>query len=276
MSTQSQIWLANTNNKINGNPLNPDNIVISYLYLSHHLNNDFQLNNKSQVVSSLYNHLNDTSLTWWFADALFMAPPALAIFATNYNLDVHQSIHDKWINSANILYSSIDSLFYRDLRYGNNLNNDGQKEFWLRANGWVLAGLALLLEYTPKNTLEYNYYNSKFLELSNKIIQLQNENGLWTLDLANQNRYSNYDTGGSALLCFGITWGRNNHFLSEEISIEAINKCYSGLNSFIENGKLLSVQPVGANPINFDFNNTEDFGVGALFLFYSELFIYFN
>ena len=52
-----------------------------------------------------------------------------------------------WDNDGVLMET--EHLYYRDSRYFDQREQNGAKVFWSRGNGWVLAGLARVLQYLP-------------------------------------------------------------------------------------------------------------------------------
>lgn len=87
---------------------------------------------------------------WWWCDALFMAPPVLARLgaATGEN-KYFDFLSDMWWDTTDFLFDPDEGLFYRDANYFNRRCPNGQKMFWSRGNGWVIAGIVRVLQYLP-------------------------------------------------------------------------------------------------------------------------------
>ena len=83
---------------------------------------------------------------WWWEDALFMAPPALARVALATPAKASQYLgllHTMWWDTKAFLYDDSQQLFWRDSTFLNT------NTFWSRGNGWVVAGIARVLEALP-------------------------------------------------------------------------------------------------------------------------------
>ena len=96
------------------------------------------------------------SILWWWCDALFMAPPVINLYAKQTNQPKYlDDMHTFYMQTYNRLYDKEEQLFARDMRFvwqGNDKDTkepNGKKVFWSRGNGWVIGGLALLLEDMP-------------------------------------------------------------------------------------------------------------------------------
>ena len=75
------------------------------------------------------------------------------------------------------LYDADAGLYYRDRRYIPKKEKNGEKVFWGRGNGWVFAGLPLLLQTLPKEHPTYNYYLNIYKEMASSVIKCQDKNG---------------------------------------------------------------------------------------------------
>ena len=76
-----------------------------------------------------------------------------------------------------------EHLLYRDSRFIGKTGAHGEKIFWGRGNGWVLAGLAnILRELRPGDPLREKYVNL-FVELADRVASLQRPDGFWSTSL---------------------------------------------------------------------------------------------
>lgn len=270
------IWSLNNNWKIRNREYHADHQVAAYTYLSLY---DRKQNSViiQDVLNKVSTQLSDTAKVWWWSDALFMAPPVFQYIDHLNLISTEDYVFEQWSNTAENLFSEEDSLFFRDKRFNNHLDKNGNKQFWLRGNGWVIAGLALQLSKISKTSNYYEWYLDYYRKLAAKLVELQQSDGLWRMDLTRPELFNQPETSGTSLICYAITKGMNEGWLSDEIYEESIQKCYSALNEVVsKSGKLLSVQPVNSKPEEFDPSNSESFGSGTLLLFYSELFNYFE
>lgn len=66
-------------------------------------------------------------------------------------------MHRYYMETYELLFDKEEKLFARDTRFvitgaaTDKRETNGNKIFWSRGNGWVLGGLALILEDMPKN-----------------------------------------------------------------------------------------------------------------------------
>ncbi|HEY7885581.1 MAG TPA: glycoside hydrolase family 88 protein, partial [Cellvibrionaceae bacterium] len=87
---------------------------------------------------------------WCWSDALFMAPPAWAALSriTGDERYLDYALKE-FAATTDYLFDKEDFLYYRDSRFFDRRTEHGNKVFWSRGNGWVFAGLPLLLEQMP-------------------------------------------------------------------------------------------------------------------------------
>jgi len=87
-------------------------------------------------------------VTWWWCDALFMGPPAYVKLGVTLKDDNYLKLNDKLYKECyDLLFDKEDHLFARDIRYKMDQEEilkeeNGEKIFWSRGNGWVMGGLA--------------------------------------------------------------------------------------------------------------------------------------
>ena len=83
---------------------------------------------------------------WWWCDALYMAPPMLTrLYAATGDRKYLDFLNTMYWDTWDFLYDRDENLFYRDKNYFGKTTKHGEKVFWSRGNGWVLAGLARLI-----------------------------------------------------------------------------------------------------------------------------------
>ena len=78
-----------------------------------------------------------------------------------------------------LLFDKDERLFYRDSRYLTQKEANGAKVFWGRGNGWVLGGLAEMLQDFPKKDKNRKFYEDLFVTLSERAAKLQSPDGFW-------------------------------------------------------------------------------------------------
>ena len=89
---------------------------------------------------------------WWWCDALFMAPPTLArLYQATGKTEYLDFMDREWWIASKLLYDPEEHLYFRDATYLGRHEANGRKLFWSRGNGWVMGGIARVLDYMPKS-----------------------------------------------------------------------------------------------------------------------------
>jgi unsaturated rhamnogalacturonyl hydrolase len=216
----------------------------------------------------------DRKITYWWCDALYMGPPAwLRMWkATGKQAYLDYAV-ENWNKCTDFLYDRDEHLFYRDATYFEKREANGKKVFWSRGNGWVVGGLARVLQYLPKDHPARAQFEQQFREMAAKIITLQQANGFWHSSLLDPDSYPAQEASGTGFFCYGLLWGVNEGLLDRATYLPPALKAWHALMGCVQpDGKLIHVQPIGADPKKFDPNSTEPYGVGAFLLAGRELY----
>jgi len=216
---------------------------------------------------------NPELFEWWtWCDGLFMAPQ---IFAHMTKITGEKKylnyMNNHWWKTSDYLYSKADSLYFRDDRYFEEKSTNGKKVFWARGNGWVLGGLARVLDYMPKDFEDRPKYEEQFKQMTAKILSIQRPDGLWTVSLLDPEELLQSETSGSAFYTFALAWGINKGLIDPKYKSNVI-KAWSALTSRInENGRLGYVQQVAGSPYPFYENQSHAYATGAYLLAGKEI-----
>jgi len=219
-------------------------------------------------------------ITWWWCDALFMAPPALVKLSVSTGDKRYMKKNDELFHECyDLLFDKNEHLFARDLGYvikgdaSDRHEANGQKIFWSRGNGWVMGGLVLVLSELPKDYAERAFYENIYKEMAEKITSLQQEDGLWRASLLDPASYPGGEASGSGFYTFALAWGINNGLLNRDMYLPVVQKAWKGLNGLIQpDGHVGWCQPIGADPKkNFSAESWEVYGTGAFLLAGSEI-----
>jgi len=219
-------------------------------------------------------------ITWWWCDALFMAPPALVKLSMTTGDKRYMEKSDELYHQCyDMLYDKEEHLFARDLGYViKGDSNDpheanGKKIFWSRGNGWVMGGLTMVLSELPKDYKERPFYEKLYKEMAEKVASLQQEDGLWRASLLDPDSYPGGEASGSGFYTYALAWGINNGILSKDKYLPIVKKAWKGLNALIQpDGHVGWCQPIGADPRkNFSADSWEVYGTGAFLLAGSEV-----
>lgn len=217
---------------------------------------------------------NTSKQSWTWCDALFMAPPVYANLAELTGKDRYLQFMDQQFKlTYDHLYDKEYKLFYRDDRFFDKREVNGQKVFWGRGNGWVAAGLVNILKVLPEDSPSRPFYENLFSELVGRLVELQSENGFWHASLLDPDQYPSPETSATALIAYALAYGINSDLLSKEVFMPALKKAWMALNSAIDSdGKLGWVQPIGADPKKVTEDMTAVYGVGALLMAGAEIY----
>jgi rhamnogalacturonyl hydrolase YesR len=230
-------------------------------------------------VDSLMADPRPGRVDWWWCDALYMAPPVLARLASaTGDRGYLDYMNEMWWDATEFLYDPTEKLYYRDDRFRIKADGSGRRElngekvFWSRGNGWVLAGIARVLEYMPADYPARDKYINLYREMAYKIISFQGNDGLWRTSLLYPEDHPHGETSGSAFYCYALAWGINQGILDREAALPVVLRSWDGLTGAVHpDGKLGWVQKIGFAPDAISTESTEVYGVGAFLLAGSEL-----
>jgi rhamnogalacturonyl hydrolase YesR len=216
---------------------------------------------------------NPAKPIWWWCDALFMAPPTLArLYQATGKPEYLDFMDREWWTTSKLLYDPQEHLYFRDASYFDKREANGRKLFWSRGNGWVMGGIARVLDYLPKKDPRRSKYLTQFREMAAAVIKLQGEDGLWRSGLLDPRAYPLPEVSGSAFLTYALAWGVNERILDSATYTPVVKKAWAGLLTRVyADGRLGCIQPVGAAPGNFKATSSYVYGVGAFLLAGSQV-----
>lgn len=223
---------------------------------------------------SLDYYSKDSHSRWCWCDALFMAPPA---FVRMGKLTGDKRFFDFVDNEFQVSYDTLfckeENLFYRDTRYKSMVEENGEKVFWGRGNGWVIAGLTIIIDNLPDNHPTKNKYIALYEKMILRIAGLQDSRGFWHPSLLDNNAYPMPETSASGFFTYGVLWGINNGILDEGKYGPIAEKGWKALCSAVQDdGKLGYVQAIGADPKKVGPDDTEVYGIGAFLMAGTQMY----
>jgi unsaturated rhamnogalacturonyl hydrolase len=207
-------------------------------------------------------------LLWWWCDALFMAPPVLARMsaATDDRRYLDYMDREWWETSAS-LYDPVEHLYFRDSRYLTQKQNNGQKLFWARGNGWVMGAFVKVLEVMPKDYPSRAKYIAQYKEMAERIAAIQGKDGLWRSGLLDPDAYDLPEVSGSAFFTYSLAWGINHGVLDRTKFETVVKRAWEGMVTHIyADGRLGSIQPIDGQPGKFKLSASYVYGVGGFLL----------
>lgn len=211
---------------------------------------------------------NPSAFEWWtWCDALYMAPPSFVNMSKVTGDPRYLEYADtQWWKTSDYLYSTEDSLYFRDDRYFDERSENGKKIFWSRGNGWVIAGLARLLEDMPADYINRSRFEQQYQEMAHKLLRIQDEDGLWRVSLIDPAYLDMGESSGSAFYTFALAWGINNGLLDES-NQPAVERAWKALSGHVnEWGRLGYVQQVAGSPYPFYDYQWQVYASGAYLL----------
>ena len=218
--------------------------------------------------------LNDAEKpAWWWCDALFMAPPAGTQLSNVTGDPTYDSYVDReWGKTEKVLYDKQKHLFSRDANYLDKHEKNGEKIFWARGNGWVMAGLVRVLATLPSDDPLRPHYVALLREMAAEIASVQGSDGLWRPGLLDAGSYPLPEVSSSAFFTYALAWGIDHKMLEADKYLPVVEKAWAGILAHIyADGRLGSIQPIGEAPAEYKAGSSYDFGVGAFLLAGSEL-----
>lgn len=221
---------------------------------------------------------------WWWSDALYMVMPVMTkMYKLTGDVQYLDKLYENLLYSDRIMLDQETGLYYRDARYvyPNHKSVNGKKDFWARGDGWVLAGLAKVLQDLPKDYKHYKFFVDKFQRLADIVAKTQQKEGYWTRSILDPNHAPGPETSGTAFFAYGIMWGVNNGFLAKKDYKKCIDRAWQYISETAvqADGKVGYVQPIGDRAIpgqTVDANSQANFGVGAVLLAACEYYRYIN
>ncbi|QJE01962.1 glycoside hydrolase family 88 protein [Massilia forsythiae] len=215
----------------------------------------------------------DARIPWWWCDALFMAPPVwVKLYKITGERKYLDYVHLNWKRTSDLLYDREEHLYARDAGYKDKREANGKKVFWSRGEGWVMGGLALILDDIPADDPQRGFYVQQLREMAEKIASIQGADGLWHAGLLDPASYPLPEISGSSLFVYAMAYGVNRGILDASKYRPVIAKAWAGmLRNVYADGRLGNIQQTGAEPAFYRPTSSFNYGVGAFMLAASEL-----
>mgnify|MGYP005749991647 FL=1 len=234
--------------------------------------NYFMVKRAKEVMHyEAYSKANDY---WWWSDALYMVMPVMTkMYKLTGDKQYLDKLYENLCHSDEIMLDNETGFYFRDARYvyPKHKSVNGKKDFWARGDGWVLAGLAKVLQDMPKDYEHYQFFVDKFKKLAAIVAKTQQKEGYWTRSIMDPNHAPGPETSGTAFFTYGLLWGVNNGYLPKKEYKKTIERAWTYLTetAMQPDGKIGYVQPIGDRAIpgqTVDANSQANFGVGAFLL----------
>jgi unsaturated rhamnogalacturonyl hydrolase len=213
---------------------------------------------------------------WYWCDALFMAPPAVAMLypIMGNNGKYLDTLVKCWWDVADTLYSTKYHLYWQQGFKALRTEKNGMPQFWGPGEAWVVGGQARVLKYMPLSYPGRDSLARQFRDQCAALMACQTGNGLWGTSLLDTVDFPVTETSGSAFIAFAITWGINNGILDKTVFEPAARKAWSGLVRSVNpsTGGLTYCQIWAQDPGTPDKNSTNLEGEGAFCLAGEEMY----
>ena len=210
---------------------------------------------------------------WSWCDALFMGP---TVWAKMSNVTGKKKYRDfmfrEYKAATDYLYDKDEDLYFRDSNYFTSKEANGAKVFWGRGNGWVFAGLPIIIRELPAKYEHKDYFVTIYKAMAAKLLSLQSVDGFWHASLLDPSSYPNPEMSATAFFVYGMAWGINNGYLDKEKYLPVVVKGWKSMvTSVWPDGKVGFIQPIGADPKSVTKEMTEVYGVGGFLMAGTEI-----
>lgn len=211
---------------------------------------------------------------WSWCDALFMAPTVWAKMANITHKTKYLSfMYQEYKATTDYLYDKDEDLYFRDSNYFTRKEANGAKVFWGRGNGWVFAGLPIIIRELPSKYEHKDYFVTIFKDMAAKLVSLQQPDGSWHASLLDPASYPNPEMSATAFFVFGLAWGVDNGYLEKEKYLPAVISGWKSMVSTVwPDGKVGFIQPIGADPKAVTREMTEVYGVGGFLMAGTQIY----
>ena len=211
---------------------------------------------------------------WSWCDALFMGPTVWAKMANITRKKKYLDfMYQEYKATTDYLYDKDEDLYFRDSNYFSRKEDNGAKVFWGRGNGWVFAGLPIIIRELPTNYKQKEYFVTIYKDMAAKIFSLQQPDGSWHASLLDPASYPNPEMSATAFFVFGLAWGVNNGYLDKTTYLPAVEKGWKIMVSSVwPDGKVGFIQPIGADPKAVTREMTEVYGVGGFLMAGTQIY----
>lgn len=221
-----------------------DRLRINKLGLVDHMGQSWWKRIGSRII---FNFLGHPKSVW--ADSMMMyVMTSIIVGAHNAETSQRDSYEfgvDQLMKMIDVLQTE-SGLFKHSFDYTKNSFRPKEKNtFWLRANGWAVATLAMSLEYLTKESKEYKKVKVALQKSLTKLFELQDEKlGLWRTILISDKDYksinchfnNDYETSGSTLVVLAMALAIKEGVLSQVYKSE-VERVYRSLKLFISKRK---------------------------------------
>lgn len=216
-------------------------------------------------------------MTVW-ADDLFMSVPFLVRAAKLYNNSkFYDDAAKQIINFNNYLFDKEKQL-YKHAWF--DFSKEKSVAFWGRANGWIIWATSDALSNLPQNHKNYNGVKKIFSRHIDRLIKVQNEDGMWHQVLDRKDSFE--ETSCTAMFIIGLARGIKNGWIKKSYE-KNLMLAWNALKSKISIDGVVRDITRGTgigNDLEFYFKrerfNNDPRGLGAVLFAAVEMDLYIN
>jgi rhamnogalacturonyl hydrolase YesR len=192
---------------------------------------------------------------YYWIDSLFMGLPNWSMWATRTGDSAYRargaSLYDFAKSDGYVdLFGQCDpaihnglldpatKLWFRDCRYvpGNTRGQgstepNGEKKFWSRGQGWVIAAMANMLQVTPTSDASYGEYQRNLVEMAGTLAAHQPTDGMWRTSILDPDAYNKPEVTGTSLIVYAMAYGVRTGILDKYIYVPKIAKAWNAMTS---------------------------------------------
>jgi len=230
--------------------------------------------NRAPLAQRMPRGISQNFDRWCWCDALFMAPAVWAKLAAmtgeekyrDFMISEYRATHAR-------LFDKDAHLFYRDSNFLDRKTKNGSKVFWGRGDGWVMAGLPLVIRELPDNLRTRPWFVDLFKEMSVALKACQRPDGAWGANLLDAQDPDLPEMSGTCFFCYAMMWGINNGILDSAEYLPCVRKAWTAIcRCTTEEGMVGWVQAVADRPAaNFGADSTEVYAAGGFLLAATEI-----
>ena len=142
------------------------------------------------------------------------------------------------------------ALYLRTIQLKNGLFHHSPEApyAWARGNGWMAAGMTLLLEYLPETDPDYKNILAGYRLMMETLLANQRKDGLWGQIVDDAESWD--ETSGSAMFAYAFQSGVNHGLLDASVYGPAAKKAYEALVARLDEHANISDVCEGTGPRN--------------------------
>ncbi len=247
-------------------------ITQAYIEVYRSSHNEGQVAASRRQFDDAMASLDPQKPVFWWADALFMAPPTgVALSDITSDPTYNAYVNRQWGYTEKLLYDRQKHLFSRDAADIGRHEKNGEKVFLARSNGMAMAGLVRVLADLPSDDPLRPHYVDLLRQMAATLAAVQGSDGLWRPGMLDAASYPLPDVAGSAFFTYALAWGIGHRMLDAEQYLPVVEKAWGGMLAHVyADGRLGSIAPPG-DAVEYKAGSSYNFGVGAFLLAGSEL-----